>query len=302
MRGMGIRPPPAGPAGTRGTSRPILTRRSSPLRWPRRETAGTPRSLSGCSRTCSPAIRQDAAAGDSGQAAAPAAGEGQPAVYGDAGCGSGELIAQLDGAGIYNGSKCQPPAAVKDHFPKDRFTIDLDGKTVTCTAGVTVPIRPAAGRHAGAARFAAACRTCPLAARCTTATEGRTITIGPHEAQLAAARVRQADPARKADYRAKVERKISHLMRRRHGGRRARLRGLVKVTAGFALPAAAVNLARLGVPGGAYRNGAWRPAAADNRNGRPAEASPARSRPPARHLGPARKPERNAHGNDPGDI
>ena len=204
---------------------------------------------------------QDSAAGqDSGQAAAPAAGEGQPAVYGDAAYGSGELLAQLDGAGIYNGIKCQPPAAVKGHFPKDRFTIDLDGKTVTCPAGVTVPIRPATGRHAGAARFGAACRTCPLAAQCTTAGQGRTITIGPHEARLAAARQAQADPAWKADYRAtrpKVERKISHLMRRRHGGRRARVRGLVKVAADFALLAAAVNLARLGVLGVTCRNGTW---------------------------------------------
>jgi len=193
------------------------------------------------------------------QGAAPA-GDGQPAVYGDAAYGSGELLGRLEDAGIYNGIKCQPPAAVKGCFPKDRFTIDLDGKTVTCPAGVTVSIRAAAGRHAGTARFAAACRTCPLAARCTTAKEGRTITIGPHEARLAAARIRQADPAWKADYRAtrpKVERKISHLMRRRHGGRRARVRGLVKVAADFALLAAAVNLARLGVLGVAHRNGAW---------------------------------------------
>jgi len=206
-----------------------------------------------------PGDQDEAADGDSGQAAAPA-GQGQPAVYGDAAYGSGELIGQLDDAGIYNGIKCQPPAAVKDHFPKDRFTIDLDGKTVTCPAGVTVPIRPATGRHAGAARFGVACRTCPLAAQCTTARQGRTITIGPHEARLAAARQAQADPAWKADYRAtrpKVERKISHLMRRRHGGRRARVRGLVKVAADFALLAAAVNLARLGVLGVAYRNGAW---------------------------------------------
>ena len=149
---------------------------------------------------------------------------------------------------------------MKGHFPKDRFTIDLDGKTVTCPAGVTVPIRAATGRHAGTARFAAACRTCPLAAQCTTASQGRTITIGPHEARLATARQAQADPAWKADYRAtrpKVERKIGHLMRRRHGGRRARVRGLVKVTADFALLAAAVNLARLGVLGLTYRNGAW---------------------------------------------
>jgi hypothetical protein len=204
---------------------------------------------------------QDSVTGHgSGRPVAAAAGEGQPAVYGDAAYGSGELIGRLEGAGVYNGIKCQPPPAVKGCFPKDRFTIDLDGKTVTCPAGVTVPIRAATGRHAGTARFAAACRTCPLAAQCTTAKEGRTITIGPHEARLAAARTRQQDPAWKADYRAtrpKVERKIGHLMRRRHGGRRARVRGLLKVAADFALLAAAVNLARLAVLEVAYRNGTW---------------------------------------------
>jgi hypothetical protein len=213
---------------------------------------------------------QDAAAGgtasDAGSAApgtgtAAASGDGQPAVYGDAAYGSGDLIERLDGAGIGNGIKCQPPAAVKGCFPKDRFAIDLDARTVTCPAGVTVPIR-AAGRerHAGTARFGAACRVCPLAARCTTARDGRTITIGPHEARLAAARTRQADPAWKADYRAtrpKVERKIGHLMRRRHGGRRARVRGQARVAADFALLAAAVNLARLAVLGLARHGGTW---------------------------------------------
>jgi hypothetical protein len=204
-----------------------------------------------------PGDHDDAAAGDNGHAAA---GEARPAVYGDAAYGSGELIGNLDDAGIYNGIKCQPPAAVTDHFPKDRFAIDLGGKTVTCPAGVTVPIRPATGRHAGTARFGAACRDCPLAAQCTSAAAGRTITIGPHEARLAAARIRQQDPAWKADYKAtrpKVERKIAHLMRRRHGGRRARVRGLAKVAADFALLAAAVNLARLSVLGLAYRDGTW---------------------------------------------
>jgi hypothetical protein len=46
-----------------------------------------------------------------------------------------------------------------------------------------------------------------------------------------------------------VERKIGHLMRRRHGGRRARVRGRTKVAADFSLLAAAINLARLGVLG-----------------------------------------------------
>jgi len=46
-----------------------------------------------------------------------------------------------------------------------------------------------------------------------------------------------------------VERKLAHLVRRRHGGRRARVRGLAKVTADLSLLAAAANLARLGALG-----------------------------------------------------
>jgi DDE family transposase len=64
---------------------------------------------------------------------------------------------------------------------------------------------------------------------------------------LTAARARQRDPARLADYRAtrpKLERKLAHLLRRRHGGRRARMRGLVRVAQDFKLLAAATNLAR----------------------------------------------------------
>jgi hypothetical protein len=180
-------------------------------------------------------------------------GKDQPAVYGDAAYGSGDLLEQVEEAGIHTGIKCQPPPAVTGHFPKDRFDIDLQARTVTCPAGVTAPIRArAGGRLTGEARFGAACRTCPLAAQCTTARQGRAITIGKHEARLAAARTRQAAPAWKADYQAtrpKVERKIAHLMRRRHGGRRARVRGQLKVAADFALLAAAVNLARLAVLG-----------------------------------------------------
>jgi hypothetical protein len=46
-------------------------------------------------------------------------------------------------------------------------------------------------------------------------------------------------------------------MRRRHGGRRARVRGTIKVGADFSLLAAAVNLARLGVLGQRRAAGAW---------------------------------------------
>ena len=76
---------------------------------------------------------------------------------------------------------------------------------------------------------------------------------------------RQQDPAWKADYKAtrpKVERKIAHLTRRRHGGRRARVRGKPKVSADFALLAAAVNLARLAILGLAGRGESWQATAA----------------------------------------
>ena len=76
--------------------------------------------------------------------------------------------------------------------------------------------------------------------------------MGPHEASLVRARAARTDPAWLADYRAtrpKVERRIAHLVRRRHGGRRARVCGRPKVAADFALLAAAVNLARLAVLG-----------------------------------------------------
>jgi hypothetical protein len=51
-------------------------------------------------------------------------------------------------------------------------------------------------------------------------------------------------------------------MRRRHGGRRARVRGQRKVAADFSLLAAAVNLARLAVLGVTSSNGSWTAASA----------------------------------------
>ena len=171
-------------------------------------------------------------------------------VYGDSAYGSGELVNALEQAGAQANCKVQPPVSPGGRFSKDAFTIDLEGGTVSCPAGHTTSLRPfGEGRIA---KFAAACAGCPLADRCTNAKEGRTIFVGPYEQQLARARQRQSDPAWKADYKAtrpKIERKISHLMRRRHGGRRARVRGKPKVAADFALLAAAVNLARLAVLG-----------------------------------------------------
>jgi Flp pilus assembly protein TadB len=95
---------------------------------------------------------------------------------------------------------------------------------------------------------------------CTTSKTGRSITIGHHEARLTAARTRQRNQAWKTDYQAtrpKVERKLAHLVRRRHGGRRARMRGTLRIAADFSLLAAAVNLARLARLGLVHAHTGW---------------------------------------------
>jgi hypothetical protein len=175
----------------------------------------------------------------------------QAEVYGDAAYGTGPLLAELTEAGVAVMVKVQAGNAPGGRFTKDVFTIDLEAGQVTCPNGVAVAIRPKPD-GGGAACFGNACATCPLAARCTKAKNGRVITIGPHEEHLTQGRARSADPGWLAAYRAtrpKVERKIAHLMRRRHGGRRARVRGTAKVAADFSLLAAAANIARLGVLG-----------------------------------------------------
>jgi hypothetical protein len=192
------------------------------------------------------------------ETAAPSAGDGEngengerATVYGDNAYGTGEFHDQLRDAGIESRCKTQAPTAAGGRFGKDRFDIDLDTGAVGCPGGVTTPIRPATA-GGGIAYFGSACQARPLRPQCTTATGGRTVSIGPHEQTLTDARARQADPAWIADYRAtrpKVERKLGHLMRRRHGGRQARVRGTIRVDADFRLLAGAVNLARLAVLG-----------------------------------------------------
>jgi len=175
----------------------------------------------------------------------------RPSVYGDAAYGSGEFLDHLARHDIDSRCKTQPPTAPGGLFAKDCFDIDLDTGTVTCPAGVAVAVRRN-GDGDGIAHFADACASCALRSQCTNATGGRTIRVGRYEHRLTDARAQQRDPEWVDDYRAtrpKVERKLAHMMRRRHGGRRARVRGKRKVDADFNLLAAAQNLARLAVLG-----------------------------------------------------
>ena len=179
-------------------------------------------------------------------------GGGVPVVYGDCAYGTGELQQVLEDAGVESKCRTQKPVGRKNRFSKAKFKIDLDADTVRCPNKVTVTIRRSKDGTTGTAAFGENCAECPLRKACTESVSGRTISVGPHEAILAKARERQNDPGWQDDYRStrpKVERKLAHLLRRQHGGRRARMRGRIKVGADFALLAAAQNLARLGALG-----------------------------------------------------
>jgi Transposase DDE domain len=128
--------------------------------------------------------------------------------------------------------------------------------TVTCPAGLTRRIT--ARRYV---TFGAACRGCPLRARCTTAKTGRTLQLHPHDAILRAARATwAAHPALREDYkkyRPNVERVISQAVSR--GGRRLKLRylGTARNNAWLKNRTAALNLRKLIGRGLNHRHGRW---------------------------------------------
>ena len=109
-------------------------------------------------------------------------------------------------------------------FAKDQFTLDFAAGQLTCPAGVSMPFEP--GRTV---RFpAATCAACPLQARCTASSKGRSVSIHPDEALLAELRRRQQTPDGRAKLRERVavEHALAHVGHWQ--GRRARYRGTRK--------------------------------------------------------------------------
>jgi hypothetical protein len=136
-------------------------------------------------------------------------------------------------------------------FSQDDFAIDTKAAEVRCPEGVRVSLRVLKDGSC-IAEFGARCAECPQRAQCTKSKSGRTIKLHPKHETLDRHRKRQRNEEWKKQYRKvrpRVERKIGHLMRRKHGGRRVRVRGRERVKQDFALLAASINLARLAALG-----------------------------------------------------
>jgi hypothetical protein len=109
-------------------------------------------------------------------------------------------------------------------FAKDQFSLDFAAGQLTCPARVTMPFEP--GRTV---RFPkGTCAACPLRARCTASSNGRTVSIHPDEALLAELRQRQHTPEGRVKLRERVavEHTLAHVGHWQ--GRRARYLGTRK--------------------------------------------------------------------------
>jgi hypothetical protein len=193
---------------------------------------------------------------DSAEATAAAGEKGAGLrVYGDSAYGTGAARAAYRDAGHQTVIKPKPLCpAVPGGFTLDDFTIDEPAGAVTCPAGHTRPMSPKR-----TVTFGRLCVGCPLRQRCTTAADGRSMSIHPHEQLLRAARAQARTPEFKQDYptRSSAERIIAWIATQR--GRRVTLRylGVAKNHAWLRNRAAAINLRTLVNAGLTRHDGAW---------------------------------------------
>lgn len=174
-------------------------------------------------------------------------------VLGDSAYASGQMLATLSDKRWEPVLKPWPlRPAVLGGFTLDDFTHDPAAGRLTCPAGIT---RTASAN--GTVTFGAACTGCPLRQRCTTAKDGRTVSLGAHHPLQRQHRRRATDPGFQDTYRQHrpmVERSIAWLTR---GARRVPYRGVAKNDAWLHHRAAGLNLRRLLRLGLTVQDGAW---------------------------------------------
>jgi transposase len=166
----------------------------------------------------------------------------------------GKLLRELQDPNDLNMDVFVPckESATPDKFAPADFSENAEHRTVTCPAGQISQYRQRdESRHATIYRFArATCANCPLRDRCLgrvpSGPFGRTVRKNDYEPEYQAVRAKVATPeylAVKIEH-PKIERKLSELVRR-HGARRARYRGLLKVLCQQLWIATTVNIKRM---------------------------------------------------------
>jgi hypothetical protein len=176
-------------------------------------------------------------------------------VYGDSAYGTGEALAAYAEAGHDTVIKPKPlQPAVPGGFTLDDFVIDEQAGTVTCPGGHTRAMSPKRN-----VTFGRVCMECPLRSRCTTAADGRSMTIHEHERLLRAARARARTPEFQQAYptRSVVERVIAWTATSRARRIKLRYHGVDKNHAWLRNRCAAINLRTLIGNGLTRLDGAW---------------------------------------------
>ena len=125
-------------------------------------------------------------------------------TVGDCAYGSGETRQEFAEAGRVLIAKVPQERANGGLFPKARFRIDLQARTVTCPGGVTTTKYTPDKEGGLLFHFGATCATCPLRTQCTAAKGGRQIRVHPQELLLQQARAFQQTAAGRQVLRERV--------------------------------------------------------------------------------------------------
>ncbi|MDI6893653.1 MAG: IS1182 family transposase [Bacillota bacterium] len=170
-------------------------------------------------------------------------GQVPPKLLGDCAFGNPELRERLQAKGVEVVAPV-PPAPRRDgHFSKDDFEINVEEGYVRCPAGQETRTlawgKDERGRKIPVYRFPAeVCASCPLRAKCTSSKLGRQVRVHPREEVLQALKKEQKTPEFREEYRQRANIERINCDLKRHGARKARYIGRIKVK--FQLMMAAV--------------------------------------------------------------
>jgi transposase len=148
----------------------------------------------------------------------------------------------------------QAPRPGGSPYHKDRFVYDAATDTFTCPQGQTLTFQGFDSRQAGGPPIRRyrpsklACDACPARAACTPAkAKGRSLTVGPDDAQLRAHRTFMATEDARTAYRRRktLPEPAFGILKEQQAARRFLLRGLDNVRAEWSLLATAFNLRTL---------------------------------------------------------